>query len=232
MILIQQKEDNMIILIGGEKGGTGKTTLSTNIAARLAATGSDVLLVDTDKQGSASSWSALRESDTSSKLPKVPCIQKFGSNLSATLNDLNARYDDIVIDAGGRDSVELRASLAVADRIYIPLQASQFDVWTLGAMDKLVEQATALNPKLKAYVIINRASPNPAVSEVKEAKNLFEDIEHLHLMDIVLKDRIAYRKAAKTGQAVFELDQQDPKSIEEIENLFKEIFYEDKHEAA
>ena len=51
----------MIILIGGEKGGTGKTTLSTNIAAKLALEGEDVLLVDTDKQGSASAWAATRD---------------------------------------------------------------------------------------------------------------------------------------------------------------------------
>ena len=51
----------MIILVGGEKGGTGKTTIATNLAARLKDPGADVLLVDTDKQGSASSWAAMRE---------------------------------------------------------------------------------------------------------------------------------------------------------------------------
>ena len=50
-----------IILIGGEKGGTGKTTLAVNIAAARARDGHDVLLVDTDPQGSASYWAAARE---------------------------------------------------------------------------------------------------------------------------------------------------------------------------
>ena len=50
----------MIVLIGGEKGGTGKTTLATNLAQMRAARGRDVLLVDTDKQESASAWASLR----------------------------------------------------------------------------------------------------------------------------------------------------------------------------
>ena len=45
-----------IVLFGGEKGGTGKTTLATNMAAMLALQGKDVLLLDTDRQGTASFW--------------------------------------------------------------------------------------------------------------------------------------------------------------------------------
>lgn len=220
----------MIILIGGEKGGTGKTTIATNIAALLKQAGSDVLLIDTDKQGSASSWASMRESDNN--VESIPSVQKFGNSVYTAIKDLASRYDDLVIDAGGRDSVELRSSLAVADRIYIPLQASQFDVWTLGAMDKLIEQAKSLSPHLKASVIINRASPNPSVNEAKETQSLFDDIEHLELSSTVIKDRIAYRKAARNGLAVFEMSTPDPKAIEEINSLYKEIFNETKSEAA
>ena len=51
----------MIVLIGGEKGGTGKTTIATNLAALRAMAGRDVLLVDTDPQGSASYWTTSRD---------------------------------------------------------------------------------------------------------------------------------------------------------------------------
>ena len=66
----------MIVLVGGEKGGTGKTTLATNLAALRAASGADVLLVDTDRQGSASFWAATR--DENDALAAVPCVQVFG----------------------------------------------------------------------------------------------------------------------------------------------------------
>jgi chromosome partitioning protein len=220
----------MIILFGGEKGGTGKTTLATNISAMLSAKGSDVLLIDTDKQGSASSWAAIRETD--SGMRSIPAIQKFGNAVLSAVKDLSKRYDDLIIDAGGRDSIELRAALTVADKAYIPLQASQFDVWTLGAMDKLVEQVKTFNPNLEAYVIINRASPNPSVTETKETLQIFEDLENLKLTSIIIRDRIAYRKAARSGLSVTEMNPVDPKANDEVLSFFEEIYDEHKTKAA
>lgn len=98
-----------IIVFGGEKGGTGKTTLATNIAAMLARQGKDVLLLDTDRQGTASFWATVREEEAVE--PRVACVQKFGKGLPAQVRDLAERYDEIVIDAGGRDSMELRYAL-------------------------------------------------------------------------------------------------------------------------
>lgn len=220
----------MIILFGGEKGGTGKTTLATNISAMLSERGSDVLIIDTDKQGSASSWAAIREAD-SGKRP-IPAIQKFGNSVLSAIKDLSKRYDDLIIDAGGRDSIELRAALTVADKAYIPLQASQFDVWTLGAMDKLVEQVKTFNPSLEVYVIINRSSPNPSVTETKETLQIFDDLENLKLTSTIIRDRIAYRKAARNGLSVTEMNPSDPKANDEILGLFEEIQNECKTEAA
>ena len=137
----------MIVLVGGEKGGTGKTTLATNLSAVRAWEGRDVLLVDTDVQGSASFWAASRD-ERGGKVPRVACIQKFGKGLQTELTDLAGRYDDVIVDAGGRDSVELRAGLVVAEKAFVPIQASQFDIWTLERMDKLVAQGQGFNPSL------------------------------------------------------------------------------------
>jgi chromosome partitioning protein len=130
----------MIVLIGGEKGGTGKTTLATNLAAQRSAAGCKVLLVDADPQGSASNWAQLREE--AGIMPEVSWVHKFGQALEAEIASLVQRYDDILIDVGGRgDSLELSTGLAVAHKAVIPLQASQFDLWTLARMDKLVSTA-------------------------------------------------------------------------------------------
>jgi chromosome partitioning protein len=214
----------MIILFGGEKGGTGKTTLATNIAALRALSGGDILVMDTDKQGSAGAWSATR--DANENPCRVPTIQKFGNGIAAEVRDLKNRFSDIVIDAGGRDSVELRAAMTVADKIFIPIQASQFDVWTLGQMETLVTQAQGFNPNLSAVIIINRASTNPTVNESAEVMELMQDFALLTIAPFVVRERIAFRKAAKSGLAVTELQPEDLKASQEIQQLYHYIFNE------
>ena len=212
----------MILLIGGEKGGTGKTTLAVNLAALRARAGRDVLLVDTDIQASASYWALSR--DEGPTQPRVACIQKFGKGLQTEVQDLATRYQEVIIDAGGRDSVELRSALVVADRAFIPIQPSQFDIWTLGRMDDLVRTAQGFNPQLQSWVTISRASTNPSVSEVNEAQSLLADFAHLQLAQTVIRDRIAYRKAARYGLSVEELKPVDAKAAEELRALYQEVF--------
>ncbi len=212
----------MIILIGGEKGGTGKTTIATNLAAMRALAGRDVLLIDTDPQGSANYWAQSRDEENIT--PRVACVQKFGKGLPAEVKDLAHRYQDIIIDAGGRDSVELRSALVVVEKAYIPIQPSQFDIWTLNQMDELVETAKAFNPSVQARVIISRSSTNPSVHESDDTGKLLDDFTNLDLADVTIRDRIAYRKAAKDGLAVTELKPKDSKAVEEMEALYREVF--------
>ena len=211
-----------IILIGGEKGGTGKSSIATNLAALRALAGRDVLLVDTDVQASASFWVQTR--DEAGVKPRVACIQKFGNGLRAEVMDLAGRYQDILIDAGGRDSVELRAALIVAEHAFIPIQASQFDVWTLSRVNELVKTARSFNSGLLAYIVLSRISPNPSVTEQGEAEEVIRDFEDLELAQSVIRDRIAYRKAARDGLCVAELRPADPKAVEEVRALFAEVF--------
>jgi chromosome partitioning protein len=212
-----------IVLFGGEKGGTGKTTLATNMAAMLALQGKDVLLLDTDRQGTASFWATVREE--SEVKPRISCVQKFGKSLASQVRDLAERYDEIVIDAGGRDSVELRYALGVCDRAYIPVQPFQFDIWTIRQMDELVEMAQGLNENLEAFLILNRVSTNPTVREDQETRDFFneEGFQNLSLLNSNLRDRIAFRKSARDGISVVEW-KQDKKATAEMNNLFKEVY--------
>jgi len=212
-----------ITVFGGEKGGTGKTTLATNIAAMLASQGKDVLLLDTDRQGTASFWATVREEDGIE--PRVACVQKFGKGLAAQVRDLAGRYDEVVIDAGGRDSMELRYALGVADRAYIPVQPFQFDIWTIHQMDSLAEMARGLNENLVAFVVLNRVSTNPVIREDRETRDFLaqQNFQHLSLAKAMIRDRIAFRKAARDGLAVAEFGQ-DGKAITEMKQLYEEIY--------
>ncbi len=136
----------MLILLGGEKGGTGKTTLATNLAVQRAQHGHDVVLLDTDIQGAASYWARVRQD--AGRTPRVPCLHKYGPGLQADLQALTAQAADIIMDAGGRDAVELRAGLVTAARAYLPVQASQFDIWTLDHLEELVLADTVIYDRI------------------------------------------------------------------------------------
>lgn len=220
----------MILLFGGEKGGTGKTTLAVNLAALLAVKGRDVLLVDTDKQGSANFWAGIR--GEVSALPRVPCVQKMGKGLARDVLDLAGRYEEIILDAGGRDSMELRYCLGVADRVYIPVQPTQFDLVTLEQMDQLVDQAQALNPRLEAFVVINRASTNPSVSDAEEAFALVNEFERLSAVKTILRERVAYQRSVREGLSVIEVARPDLKAVEEIRSFYGEIYHDENKKAA
>jgi len=212
----------MIILIGGEKGGVGKTTLAVNLAAMRNRVGHDVLLIDADKQASANLWASIRQEER--RDTPVPCLQKRGTGLAADIRDLATRYEDVVIDAGGQDSVELRAAMTIAELALFPIQPSLFDAATLETLAELVAQAQAFNTELVAAVVINRASTHPRVKEAEEAKELIAEYRDLHLLDVVIRDRIIFRKAARNGLCVLEFQNHDPAAETELHALNREVF--------
>ena len=212
----------MIVLVGGEKGGTGKTTLATNLASMRAKQGRDVLLIDTDPQGSASFWAAVR--GEAGITPRIACVQKFGKGLAAEIKDLAGRYDDIIIDSGGRESAELRASLVVCDLAVLPLQASQIDLWTVESLSELVDTARGFNSNLKALALISRAPTAHTSNDAQEAANLISEYPALTLSTSLIRDRVAFRRAAGAGQGVGEYAGMSDKAAKEMQKLFNEVF--------
>lgn len=211
----------MIVLIGGEKGGTGKSTLATNLAVWLAHSRRDVLLLDADRQGTSANW--VSERTEHPELPVVHCVQRYG-NIFKAVKDLAERYDDIIIDAGGRDSEELRSAMVAADKLYSPVRASQSDLWTADHLNQLVALARGLNQNLQAYALLSMAPTNPRVNEAAEASEMLAEFKELQLANIVIRDRKVFRDAMVDGRGVFEMS--DPKAIEELLALAKEIYGE------
>lgn len=212
----------MITLITGEKGGTAKSTIAMNLAAMLACKGKDVLLVDTDPQASSSSWAQIRSENPN--LPRVACVQIFGKSLTAELKDLSRRYDEIIVDAGGRDSIEMRAALIAANCAYIPVQASQLDLWTIDVDAELVELARGFNPDLTAKVIITRASTSFTNQDTMKARDHIKNFPNLTLSDAVICERVTFRRSIAEGMSVTESNI-DSKACFEINKVFKEIYH-------
>ncbi len=213
----------MIVLVGAEKGGVGKSTIAVNLAVQLAREGADVVLVDADPQATAAKF-AERRSDlrqSRSNLAAVHCVQRTG-DVSATVRDLSGRYQVVIIDAGGRDSRELRTSLAVANLFLTPIRASQADLETLPTVNELVGLARGLNPALEAFAVLSMAPTNPSIREVADAKELLADFDQLQLANAVIRDRKVFRDALLEGLGVVEMDNSQAKA--EVQLLGQEFF--------
>ena len=209
----------MIILIGSQKGGCGKSTLATNIAAALAVTGKDVMLVDADKQGSSSNWFLDRSENK--VLPQVHSVQKY-DDVRASVLDLAKRYEYVIIDAAGRDSMELRTAMMVANVFVMPVRPSQFDLDTVPKMQEIFTDAKLLNPDLKFKAVITMGSPNPVIHESKEAQLFFENYPDIELLKTIIRERKIYRDAISgVGLGVVELD--NAKAKAEINGLLSEV---------
>ena len=208
----------MLYTIGGIKGGCGKTTVATNLVILLAAEGRDVLLVDADDQETATDFTAWRNETTQGNTGYT-AIQLSGDAVRTEILKLSDKYDDIIIDTGGRDTTSQRAALAVADVYLVPFIPRSFDMWTLEKVVRLVEEITPINPKLKAFAFLNRADPRGVDNQ--EAADYLQDNDSLTFLDTPLGDRKAFSNAATQGLAVTELKPVNQKAVDEVITLFQ-----------
>jgi chromosome partitioning protein len=213
----------MIIICGGIKGGGGKTTTALNLAIMRGLSGHEVLLVDADSidNGNASDFSAIRDDNLESK--KYTAIKLNGKAIAKEIPILATKFDDIIIDVGGHDSISQRASLTVADLLLLPVFPSSFDTWVIESINTLVSDALLVNPKLKAYCFLSRAdvsgSQNDDTSEI-----LVDDYPEIEFVDCPVRNRKVFRNASSQGLAVVEFKPKDPKAIDELKGLYKTVF--------
>jgi len=212
----------MILVCGGIKGGVGKSTVATNMTVMRANQGMDVLLVDADDQGTASDFTAVRNETLVEQGSGYTSIKLYGAAVRSEVLRMAKKYDDVVIDVGGRDTAGQRAALSMANVYVIPFLPGSFDVWTLESVGKLVEEARAFNENLKAVCIINRADAKG--SDNSDAAAIAKDTPGLEFIDAPLGNRKAFRSAASNGLAVTEFKPSDSKAIAEVKKLYKLLF--------
>jgi chromosome partitioning protein len=209
----------MILLVGGEKGGSGKSCLAQNIAVYLQRKNKDVLLLDADPQGTTTDWAKEREEND--ELMNLSCVQASG-NIRQTLKDIAKRYQVVVVDAGGQDSEALRSAMTVATHMLLPFRPKRRDLKTLVNVSQLVKLAKAVNPDMKVRAIIAQCPTLPSqVQRILDAKDVCLSFG-IEPLSAITCNRNVYDDADENGSSVLEVGV-DPKAKEEIESLVAEF---------
>jgi chromosome partitioning protein len=215
-----------ILVVAATKGGTGKSTLATNITVARAIAGRSVLLIDGDEQRTALDFTELRSEVFENVGYTAVGLQD--RLIKAQAVAMASKYDDTIIDVGGRANLSLGAAMVVAHTILIPVQPRSFDILAIGQMLTMVEKARDGNPNdLRVLAILNAADPggkdNEATLEFLKSK------EGLEVLDITIGRRKVFSSAAATGRSVLEYVPKDQKAIDEI-NALVEILYSKKED--
>ncbi len=203
----------MIIAILNPKGGSGKTTISTNLVRGLGDHGHSVLLVDSDPQGSARDWHAA------SKNNRVDLVALDRPNSVRTLSSIAASYDHAVIDGAAKLEDMIAACIKVSDIVLIPVQPSPFDIWATSDLVEVIQARREITDGVPhaAFVISRAVDGTRLGTEVRAALAEYD----LPVLSTAIMQRQVYPRSAAQGLTVMDADNDKAKS--EIAALTDEV---------
>lgn len=184
-----------IITVAQQKGGSGKTTLTVNLAVALRRRGLSVAVLDTDPQGSLGRW-FMERLDRQGEDEGLEFTTSSAWGASYESEKLKKRFDVVLIDTPPKIESDLRPALRVADLVLVPVASSQVDLWaTEGVLD------LASRERRPVLVVLNRTRPNTRLgAEVAEGAAQLG----VAVAQAQLANRVAYAETLGRGGAVSE----------------------------
>ena len=208
-----------VISILNQKGGSGKTTIATNLAHALSLDGEKVLLVDSDPQGSLRDWNDMNEGIL------LPVVGLDRETLPRDLAAIADGYDYVLIDGAPQIAKLSAAAVKASDMVLIPVQPSPYDIWACADLVDIVQARRAVTEgQPAAAFVISRSIKNTRLSgEIGAALHEYD----LPVLNAGTTQRVIYPSTASDGKTVFstEPDGAAAQEINAIKNEIKEALH-------
>lgn len=212
-----------VVAIVNQKGGTGKTTLSTNLAWAFAET-APVMLLDADPQGSALDWFDSQRQ----RLLNLTVAAAEPSHLIRNVRSLGPSYRWLIIDGPPGITKTSADAVRAADVVLIPAKASPFDVWAASDIVAAVKaRQKTTNGMPKAAFVITMSRPRTRLS-----RQIDDALEEYGLPALKARttERVSYPQAAMAGSSVLEgRDQTARNEILAIRGELERLCYDNAH---
>lgn len=160
----------MIIAVMSAKGGTGKSTITLNLAGILCSLKKKVLVVDADPQGSIAQWAEK----TAQKNPEVFVETSPADNKK--LKKIAKKYEYVLFDSPPTFRKRLRAVMSLADILIVPVCPGMADFWSTEKMLEVFFEEKKKNSKLDARLLISRVD-----RRTRQGREFREQLENLSI---------------------------------------------------
>jgi chromosome partitioning protein len=207
-----------VIAVLNQKGGVGKTTIAVHLARALQLMEQEVLLVDSDPQGSARDWSAAKINQP---------LTVIGIDRPTLDRDIKriATKGFVVIDGAPQLKDMAASAVKAADLALIPVQPSPYDIWATADLVDLVKQRIEITEgRFKAFFIVSRIITGTKIG--KEIFDLLSDYK-LPILNSTISQRVIFAVSASNGETAMDAEPNSTASSE-IMALAKEILKESK----
>lgn len=202
-----------IITVAQQKGGSGKTTVTVNLATALLAQGKSVALLDTDPQGSLGKW-FMKRVETYGDDPNLLFSTATAWGINYELRSLSSKVDVVIVDTPPKADSDLRPALRAADLVLVPLSASHVDIWATQDVIDLADRASK-----RTYIVMNRTR-----SGTKLGAEVLEAVKELdaEVLDTSLGNRVVFAESLGRGLGAIE-SQKRSAAAAEVQSLAKEV---------